>query len=233
MPTAGVLGGLGPAATVDFMSRVLAQTSADCDQDHIRMLVDHNPSIPNRHQALAGEIPSVAPLLAAMAQGLERAGADFLVMVCNTAHAYSEEIRAAVSIPFHSIIDVTVAALGEAPRRVGVMAADGCLRTGLYQDALVAAGHEPITWDAAELEQFMALVYRVKAGERDPEIGAGMTRLAAGLAFAGADALIAGCTEIPLLIDGPIAGLSLYSSTDLLVEHTIALARGEHPSPLN
>ena len=229
MPTAGVLGGLGPAATVDFMARVLAGTDASRDQDHIRLLVDHNPGVPDRHRAIAEGSPDVGPQLADMARGLESAGADFLVMVCNTAHAWSDDIRAAVNIPFISIVDVTVGALGEVPRRAGVMAAEGCLRADLYQRALAAAGHEPILWDERELSQFMELVYRVKAGERDPDIGSAMSRLAASLEFSGADVLIAGCTEIPLMLDPGASSLPLLSSTDILVEHTIALARGSRP----
>ena len=231
MPLAGVMGGLGPAATVDFMSRVMAATEASRDQDHIRLLVDHNPTVPDRHRAIAGDTPSVAPELVAMARGLESAGAEFLVMVCNTAHAYVDDIRAATSIPFVSIIDVTVEALGEAPLEVGVMAAEGCLAAGLYQAALVQAGHQPVLWNDAELEQFMDLVYRIKAGELDANIGAAMSRLAASLEFAGAEALIAGCTEIPLVLDGAALGLPLFSSTDLLVERTIELARGHTPLP--
>lgn len=98
--TVGVLGGMGPEATVDFMARVLAATPASVDQQHIRMLVDHNPCIPDRHAAIAGTGPDIGPGLAAMAQGLEAAGADFLVMVCNTAHAYNDAIRDAIHIPY-------------------------------------------------------------------------------------------------------------------------------------
>ena len=124
----GVLGGLGPEATVDFMAKLVAATPAGSDQEHIRLLIDHNPGVPNRHDAIAGRTPSVGPQLAVMARGLENSGADFLVMVCNTAHAYSSEIQAAVSIPFISIVDVSVDALAQQPRRsVGVMAAAGCL----------------------------------------------------------------------------------------------------------
>ena len=232
MPTAGVLGGLGPAASVDFMSRVLASTEARRDQDHIRMLVDHNPGVPDRHRAITGDTPSVAPQLESMARGLEAAGADFLVMVCNTAHAYAGGIAAAVNIPFVSIVDVTVEALGDRHRAVGVMAAEGCLHAGLYQDALQAAGHSPVLWTDAELDQFMELVYRIKAGERDAEIAGAVSRLAASLEFAGAEALVSGCTEIPLVLDAVAMNLPLYSSTDLLVERTIELARGDRPLPL-
>ena len=227
---AGIMGGLGPEATVDFMAKIVATTQATRDQDHIRMLVDHNPSVPNRHDAIAGRTPSVGPQLADMARGLEQAGADFLVMVCNTAHAYSADICAAVTIPFISIIDVTVEALPAAAKRIGVMAADGCLHANLYQDALLGSGYEPVLWSDEELEQFMGLVWRIKAGERDQDIREGVSRLANSLAFDGAEALIAGCTEIPLFLDANSAPLPLLSSTDLLVEKTIALATGTEPS---
>lgn len=222
----GVMGGLGPEATVDFMARVVAATEASCDQEHIRMLVDHNPSVPNRHDAIAGNTPSVGPELAAMARGLEAAGADFLVMVCNTAHAYSDDIRAAVSIPFVSIIDVVVEALDTYPtRRVGVMAAEGCLRAELYQSALQVAGYQPVLWDETELQRFMQLVYRIKAGDSAADIGSGMCELAASLQARGAEILVAGCTEVPLYLSAADSPLPLLSSTDLLVQRTIELAR--------
>lgn len=221
----GVLGGMGPEATVDFMTRVLAATPARVDQEHIRMLVDHNPGIPDRHAAIAGTGPDIGPELAAMARGLEAAGADFLVMVCNTAHAYTEAIRTAVSIPFVSIVDVVMAAVAERPAAaVGIMAADGCLQAGLYQRALAAAGREALLWTAAEQQRFMTLLWRIKAGERGPEVRAGLQALAASLEFAGAELLLAGCTEIPLVLEQGDTGVKLLSSTDLLVRHTVALA---------
>ena len=225
--TVGILGGLGPDATLDFMSKVLANTEASCDQDHIRMLVDHDPTVPNRHDAIAGKTPSVGPQLAAMAVGLEQAGADFLVMVCNTAHAYSADIRAAVNIPFISIVDVTVEALASTQaKQVGVMAADGALQAELYQRALEQAGFEAVLWSETELQQFMALVYRIKAGERDEDIAVGISSLASSLVFSGAEVLIAGCTEIPLFMNSDNTPAPLLSSTDLLVLRTIDIAKG-------
>lgn len=222
--TVGVLGGLGPESTVDFMAKVLAATPATSDQDHIRMLVDHNPAVPNRHDAIAGRTAGVGPQLAAMASGLEQAGADFLVMVCNTAHAWTGDIRAAVDIPFVSIIEVTVEALaGCGAGKVGVMAAEGCLQAGLYQDALLAAGHEPVLWSRTELQHFMELVYRIKGGARGAQESGEMARLAATLVEAGADTIIAGCTEIPLVLaEAPVP---LLSSTDLLAHRTVQLAK--------
>jgi len=224
--TVGILGGMGPEATVDFMARVIAATPASRDQEHIRMLVDHNPGIPDRHAAIAGTGPDIGPELAAMAQRLEIAGADFLVMVCNTAHVYIDRIRAAAGIPFVSIVDVIMTAVAEYPAHVvGVMAADGCLQAGLYQRALTATGREALLWTAAEQQRFMALLWRIKAGERGPELRSGLQALAASMEFAGAELLLAACTEIPLILQQGDTGISMLSSTDLLVRHTVALAR--------
>ncbi len=106
----GVLGGLGPEATVDFMARVLALTPADSDQDHIHLLVDQNPNVPNRQEAILRDGENPSPAIVAMAKRLEAAGCDLLVMPCNTAHAWEQDIRSATSIPFLSIVEATVAA---------------------------------------------------------------------------------------------------------------------------
>ena len=221
------MGGLGPAATVDFMAALVEHTEAATDQEHIRVLVDHNPTVPNRHEAIAGRTPSVGPELAQMARTLERAGADFLVMVCNTAHAFQADIEAAINIPFLSIIDVTIEGLASyAPGTpVGVMAADGCLQAGLYQTGLSQAGFKPVEWTDRESERFMELVYRIKAGDTGTEVREGVAQLARCQVERGAQALIAGCTEIPLVLSAQQSPAPLLSSTEMLVLRTITLAR--------
>ena len=227
--TVGVLGGMGPEATIDFMVKLVAATNAATDQEHIRMLVDHNPALPNRHDAIAGRAPSLGTPLGDMAANLERAGADFLVMVCNTAHAWREDIERSISIPFVSIIDVTADALqGTGATQVGVMAAEGCLEAGLYQRALVDRGYHPVLWNDEELTRFMALVYRIKAGDRGTDVAAAVKELAGVLLERGADTLLAGCTEVPLVLDNTDLPVPMLSSTDLLVQRTIQLAQGEN-----
>ena len=168
-----------------------------------------------------------------MARRLESAGADFLVMVCNTAHAYSEEICAAVNIPFINMIDVVIEALQAHPvQQVGVMAAEGCLRANLYQQALQQAGYTPILWTDSELEEFMQLVRRIKAGEYDGDIGGRMRGLAGSLGQRGAQLLISGCTEIPLVLSAADVPVPMLVSTDLLVQRTIALARNKQDTSL-
>src|SRR5262245_16312339 len=100
--TIGVIGGMGPAATADLFAKLLAATPAERDQDHLRVLIDNNPHLPDRNAAIAGRGPSPGPHLAESARGLERAGADFLIMACNTAHAFVADIEAAISIPLLS-----------------------------------------------------------------------------------------------------------------------------------
>ena len=218
---------MGPEATVDFMARLLRATPAATDQDHLQVLVDHNPGVPNRHAAIAGNGAPVGPVLAEMARRLERAGADFLVMVCNTAHAFQADIEQAVSIPFLGIIDMVMAELlahYPAAEKVGVMAADGCLDAGLYQNGLEAAGRSCLVWDAEERQQFMNELYRIKSGVRDQTVRKNILALGEALRRRGAEVLISGCTEIPLVTDPAEFALPLLSSTDILVRHTLDYA---------
>ena len=224
----GVLGGMGPDATVDFMSKVIGLTPADKDQDHIHMLVDHNPGVPNRQAAILGEGEDPGPELAAMAARLETAGADYLVIPCNTAYVFRDAVTAASSLPLISIIDVTVSqAVAEGAKAAGVLATDGCLAAGVYQDALQQVGVRAVLPTEEELQQFMTLCYRIKAGYQGERVGREMAQLAEALVDRGADAIIAGCTEIPLVLSPSALDVPLISSTDVLAETTVALARSE------
>jgi aspartate racemase len=231
----GVLGGMGPEATVDFMAKVIAATPANADQDHVHMLVDHNPTVPNRQDAILGDGTDPGPALADMAARLEAAGADFLVIPCNTAYVFQDSIIAATRLPLVSIIEVTVAeVISRVPgaRKVGVLATDGCLSAGVYQDALAARAIEPLVPEDAGLLRLMDLVNGIKAGRSGAGTASGMRDLATGLCGQGAQALIAGCTEIPLVLEQSVLPVPLISSTDALAMHTVALARGELPLPV-
>lgn len=224
--TVGVLGGMGPDATVDFMSKVLAATPASSDQDHIRMLVDHNPHVPERSGAIIEGIGDPGSALAEMAAQLQQAGADFLVMPCNTAHAFQSDIEAAVDIPFVSIIDETVAACGEC-ESIGLLATVGCKASGIYQAALEVAGVSAVLLDDEETGAFMKLVAEIKKGNCGTDTANGMRQLADALVARGAQAIVAGCTEIPLVLEGSMISVPLVSSTDILAEATVAYALGK------
>jgi len=232
--TVGVLGGMGPEATVDFMAKVIALTDASCDQDHVRMLVDHNPHVPNRQDAILGDGEDPGPVLADMAADLEASGADFLVIPCNTAYVFEDAILAATHVPLISIIGVSIATAQErAPgaERIGVLATNGCLKSGVFQAGLQSAGLEAELPTEGELRELMALVKTIKAGQQTDATGTAMAGLAAALVSRGAGAVIAGCTEIPLVLDQDTVSVPLISSTDALAEITVKLATGEIPLP--
>jgi aspartate racemase len=218
----GILGGMGPAATVDLMARLIAATPVECEADHLRLFVDCNPHVPNRNEALAGAGEYPAEALVAMAQGLERQGADLLAIACNSAHAWAEEIRAATAVPLVSMIDATVAAIPAGARRIGLLAADACLHARLYQAPLEQGDREVLVPD--DQAGFMRLIYGVKTGSTGPEARAGMAALANGLVDRGAEVIVAACTEVPLLLSAADIAVPLVDSTDALVRRLVAEA---------
>lgn len=189
------------------------------------MIVDNDPAIPARQAAIMRGGPCPGPAMAAMARRLQAAGADFLVMPCNTAHAFSESITAAVEIPLVSIIDVTVTACREY-NTVGLLATEGCLQSNVYQAAMQKEGIELLLPTATELADFMQLTYCIKRGDTGDDVSAGMLRLAEALVQRGAQALVAGCTELPLVLHAHALEIPLVSSTDELAKRTIAIAQG-------
>lgn len=232
--TVGVLGGLGPEATLDFFARVLKRSQASREQARPRLLIDNNPQVPDRNEALAGTGPSPGPALAEMARGLEKAGADFLVMVCNTAHAFQDDVLRATTLPFVSLIEETVrATLARLPQAhtVGLLATRGCLAAQLYQRAFAARHIRVLEPEGQGLERFMTLLYRIKAGDLGAEVQSEMRALALAFGDQGAEAIVAGCTEVPLVLSQERLELPFLSSTDALVEATLAYALGSRALP--
>ena len=232
--TVGVLGGMGPDATVDFMAKVIALTPATKDQDQVRMIIDHNPKVPNRQAAILDNGEDPGPELAAMAARLEAAGADFLVIPCNTAYVFEASILESAGIPLISIIDETIAAIDKqrpGAEAVGILATNGCLRANVYQNALEKAGLRPVLPSDSELDELMELIGRIKGGDKGDDVANAMHDIAKALVGRGAQAIIAGCTEIPLVLDDAMLAVPLISSTSVLAEKTVQLARGDAPLP--
>lgn len=229
----GVIGGMGPEATVDFMARVIAATPAQSDQDHIRMLVEHNPRIPSRQSAVRRDGEDPGTVLASIAARLQIGGADFIVMPCNLAHAWTPNIQSAISIPFVSIIDVTVArALSHTDGgAIGLLTTPGCFSAELYQHAL--ADHEIVLQSSDELAAAMGYVKQIKAGDKSEKVAQGLRRLAEDLVTRGAQTLVAACTEFPLVLEESMFSVPFVSSTDVLAEKTVELALSDEPFPSN
>lgn len=226
--TVGILGGMGPAATVEFMHRIVQKTPARDDSDHIHMLVDNNPQVPSRIKAIIeGTGADPLPELQRMAKGLEAGGADFLVMPCNTAHHYHAAIATAVSIPFLSIVDCTVNYLkAHHPRaaRIGLLASPAVRQTGVFDRAFSDNDLTIVYPDASGNDTLLAVIRQVKEGLTGPDQAQAFHLVTEEMAQSAYLALIA-CTELSVLARKPIGGFEVIDTLDLLVDAVIAEAR--------
>lgn len=224
--TVGVLGGMGPRATADFFQKLIDRTPAARDQDHLRVIIDSNPHIPDRSRCIleGGEDPT--PALVATARNLERAGADFLVIPCNTAHHFLEAIRRAVRIP---VLDITeaVARRAEGFSAVGLLATRATVAAGLYQKALGRRGCRVVVPSPKAQERVDRAIFAVKAGDLGSQVRGWVREAARELLADGAQALVLGCTEIPLVVDPQEWSVPVLDSTALLAEAAVEEALRE------
>jgi len=230
MDVVGVLGGMGPLATIDFMRKVLDATPAARDQDHVPMIVSCLPQIPDRTAAFRGMGDSPLEAIVDCGRRLESAGADLIVMPCNTAHLWFDAVQARLQRPMLHLVD---AALREAQRlggpqaRLGLLATDATTASGLYinrhlPDATASAWLLPTAGEM--LEQVMPGIDAVKAGRL--EAGqALLTQAAQALSRRGADVLVLGCTEIPLVLDAAACGRPVVDATAALAREVVARTR--------
>ncbi|MDP1668412.1 aspartate/glutamate racemase family protein [Phaeovulum sp.] len=222
----GVLGGVGPAATVDFLRKFVDATGAERDQDHIKLIVEQNPQIPDRTENLTGRGPDPTLALYSTCKKLERGGAQLIAIPCNTAHAYVDRIQRHLDIPIINILTETarhIAALAPRVERVAILATDGTIASGLYQGALEAEGLTPLTPDPEAQGAVMEAVYGkagVKAGFVSGTCSQNLVFAIERVARAGAQVVILGCTELPL-IELP----ERLGEATRLIDPTVVLAR--------
>lgn len=199
----GVLGGMGPLATLDFQHKLLDATPADSDQQQLPSVVWNVPQVADRQKALAGLGPSPLPQLLLGIETLNQAGASHIVIPCNTAHHWFDELSRASAAPLLHIVDATLeglVALPQKPQRVGLIATQGTLDAGWYQRALAQKGIEVLLPTADELQQwFVPGCYAVKRGALC-EGGELLSLQAQALLARGAEQLLLACTEVPLAL---------------------------------
>lgn len=226
---AGVIGGMGPAATVEFMRRLVAATPAADDIDHLHVLIDNNPKIPSRIAALIeGTGADPAPTLCEMAKGLEAQRADFLVIPCNTAHYYLPVIARSVHIPVLDMIGLTVEKLAAAdtkPRRIGLLASPAVRLVGLYQKRIEQMGLEAIFPNPEYESKLLDVIRAVKSGQFGSSHRQDYEAVAQNLLNAGADAFLIACTELSIIGPPLETSCPAIDSLDVLVEATIAATR--------
>ncbi|NMP25620.1 aspartate/glutamate racemase family protein [Rahnella sp. SAP-1] len=199
----GVIGGMGPLATLDLLQKILASTPAQRDQDHLPVVTWNVPQIADRQKALAGTGESPLPQLLHAVEQLNRLAVSHIVMPCNTAHHWYAPLAAASRAPILHIAQVTVeqvARLSPRPARVGLIATQGTLAAGWYQQRLAELGIDSLLPDEQEMQQwFVPGCYAVKRGELQTA-GRLLQQLANALLARGAERLILACTEVPVAL---------------------------------
>jgi aspartate racemase len=199
----GVLGGMGPLATVDFLYKLVDRTHARKDDEHIPLIVHSVPQLPDRIQAILKHGPSPLPALREAVATLQSAGAICLAMPCNTAHYWYDELAAQAQVPFLHIADTALAAItcrGLATRRLGLVGTRGTLAGGFYQQRFTQHGIECVISTQQDQEQLIDPAIRaIKANDLEgatPLIECAVEKLMQG----GADAVVLACTEIPVVL---------------------------------
>lgn len=232
----GIVGGVGPAATVDFMDKVVRVTSASRDQDHVKMIVEQNPQIPDRTEHLIGSGIDPTIALLATCKKLEYADADIVAIPCNTAHAFVERIQPYLRVPIVNMLAETMARVSESypDKCIGLLATSGTVQSRVYANAARAVGVNLIVPDAAHQELVMDAIYGpegVKAGFTEGKCEDSLDAAVRHLVHRGARVIVLGCTELPLILpsdehilDGK--RIALIDPTLLLAEACVRHARG-------
>ncbi len=200
----GILGGMGPAATAHFYQQLVAATPAQTDQDHPRVVIISDPTIPDRTKYLLGSGPDPWPKLVRAAVSLRSAGAGLIVMPCNTASVFIDRLSDHVAVPFVDWIGAAAEEFQGQHSPVGIMATSGTIQTGLYQEALETRNLEHRAPSQSAQRLVMDAIYgpdglkttgRSNASSREK-----LVAVASALKEAGAKSLVLGCTELPVIM---------------------------------
>ena len=222
----GIFGGMGPEATANLYQLIVKLTPATRDQDHIPTLIYSLPQVPDRTAAIKSGDMSIVPYLVEGVTRLERAGASFIVIPCNTAHYFYEPMQKAVKIPIVHMIRETVAEVAAKypkARKVGLLATSGTIASGLYEKEFAARGIAVVAPDP-DLEEnlVMRAVYNIKAGGDKQQAEEWLFLAGKSVEKKGAEVVVLGCTEIPLAFNPERSGVPVVNATRVLAERAIS-----------
>lgn len=227
--TVGIIGGMGPEATLDLLRRILAKTPAKDDSDHLRVLVDNNAKVPSRMAVLLGDGgDSPEPVLVAMAQGLVAQGADILAMPCNTAHYYFDAIQSATTAPLLNMPDLTVDCVAQTFDSAVLLGSSALSRTGLYEPYGQARGVQLRYPDDDDQSRLMALIKSVKAGSATDADIHWYRMLADKLLSSSAQCLIVACTELSVIDAQLSRDIARVDASEVLAEAIVSRAKRTH-----
>lgn len=238
----GIVGGVGPAATVDFMAKIIRRTRADCDQEHLPMIIEHKPQIPDRTANLVGSGADPTIALYSACRKLEQQGASAIAIPCNTAHAFVDRIQRHLTVPIINMLEETVAhikSIYPTIQAVGLLATSGTVQSGIYDKVLKTAGLDCLAPEQSFQQLVMAAIYGpggVKADFDAPYCRKTLMPVINHLADMGATVCILGCTELPLIftdqeltITGGNGRMVLIDPTEILAARCAALFAETNP----
>lgn len=224
MRRVGILGGMGPEATILMQQRLLQAVPAEDDFDHIPLLIDMNPQVPSRiAHLIEGTGGDPAPVLAAMARRLETGGAEALAMPCNTAHSYAASITSAVKIPLLNMVTLSAERAGSG--KVGVLASPATRITGVFDEALAQVGATPV-WPEDDAPLLHAIRI-IKANGATVEARNILRAASEELLALGAETQLVGCSEFSLIAEAASAEAEVIDTLDVLVGAVVAFAIAE------
>ena len=229
----GIMGGMGPEATRDLFAKIIANTPAKSDQEHLPVIAFNFPRVPDRTANIIGNGPDPVPAMLEMARGLERAGADFIIIPCISAHYFLDRLRAQSPLPILSAFEATAEAIMLCPgvTTVGLLATTGTVKGGRFAGVLAQSGLVAAMPDDGHQAMVMEAVYGgIKSdptGEHRGEHKELLLRAADHLTRRGAQGIIAGCTEIPLALKQEDLAVPYFDTLELLAHAAIKHAAGK------
>jgi aspartate racemase len=221
MKRLGIIGGMGPAASAEFVNRLIAQTPADCDQDHVPFVLWNNPQIPDRSTSMRNGDNRPLPFLLEAIQVLKNAGCSHIVIPCNSAHFWYDDLIK-MGVPITHIVDSVASELRNLNldnQTIGVMGTQGTIEFGIYQNRLTQQGWNCIVPDQYEMDTYVQpAIDLIKAGKIQ-ESQHLLVTVIQNLIDRGAKAVVLGCTELPLAIRiTKEDGVPIVNSIDSLVK---------------
>jgi len=221
----GILGGMGPEATAYCFKRIIDLTQAKKDQDHLRVVIDSNPKIPDRISSIEKNDNRILELLCETARNLQKAQANFIIIPCNTAHYYINEIASAVNIPVLNMIEETVKEINRVEvNAIGVLGTNMLIKTKLYQNMFDKYGIKYIVPDDESQKNIMGIIKLVKEGYDKEKIKNNLFLVTKKLMRKGSIGILLGCTELPLVFPYSKFNIPIFDSTTILAKAAIRFA---------
>jgi aspartate racemase len=224
----GILGGMGPQATVLLMQRIIDAVPAEDDSDHIPLIVDSNTQVPSRIRALIeGTGANPGPVLADMARRLQAAGAEALAMPCNTAHHYAPDITGACDLPFLDMIALSADAAARAAKpggKIGILASPAVRTIGIFDRALASRGL--VAAYASDQDALLAAIRSIKKSGDTPAARESLTAASAALRDGGAAVQLVACTEFSIVADAVAEGVTAIDTLEVLVSEIVRFSTG-------